>query len=133
MKTLGKLMVLSLLLAVLATACGPKVEETVVEDVSWLEENQLGEFFSLDQDWAAIEAAAREEGKVVVYASSSRIEDHDICAGNCRIYNLATIAHCRYNDFAAESIIVPDSHDLLDKTLASSPLASFQPIKGETK
>jgi iron(III) transport system substrate-binding protein len=27
------------------------------------------------QDWAAIEAAAKEEGKVVVYASSSRIED----------------------------------------------------------
>ncbi len=42
---------------------------------SWLEVNQLGEFFSLDQDWAAIEAAAKKEGKVVVYANSSRIED----------------------------------------------------------
>ena len=45
------------------------------EPKSWLEENQLGEFFSLDQDWAAIEAAAKKEGKVVVYANSSRIED----------------------------------------------------------
>ncbi len=42
---------------------------------SWLEKNQLGSFFSLDQDWAAIEAAAKKEGKVVVYANSSRIED----------------------------------------------------------
>src|SRR5512146_2215691 len=42
---------------------------------SWLEQNQLGSFFSLDQDWAAIEAAAKKEGSVVVYANSSRIED----------------------------------------------------------
>lgn len=73
MKTLVKLMILSVLLAVLVTACGPKAEEPTA--ASWLETNQLGEFFSLDQDWEAIEAAARAEGKVVVYASSSRIED----------------------------------------------------------
>src|SRR5512136_939173 len=42
---------------------------------SWQEQNQLGTFFSLNQDWAAIEAAAKKEGKVVVYANSSRIED----------------------------------------------------------
>ncbi len=57
----------------------PEVKPTDVPAVepakSWLEVNQLGEFFSLDQDWAAIEAAAKKEGKVVVYANSSRIED----------------------------------------------------------
>ncbi len=89
MKKFVKLMAMCLLMVVLVTACGPKA--TATEPVttggaeateppaagggSWLEVNQLGEFFSLDQDWAAIEAAAKEEGSVVVYASSSRIED----------------------------------------------------------
>jgi iron(III) transport system substrate-binding protein len=41
----------------------------------WLKDNQLGPYFTLDQDWAAIEEAAKKEGKVVVYAGSSRIED----------------------------------------------------------
>jgi len=77
MKTFGKLMVMCLLVAILVTACGPKAAEPTATTGtgSWLEVNQLGEFFTLDQDWAAIEAAAKLEGKVVVYASSSRIED----------------------------------------------------------
>ncbi len=80
MKTFGKLLVMCMLVAILATACGTKAPEPATTgteggSASWLETNQLGEFFTLDQDWAAIEAAAKLEGKVVVYASSSRIED----------------------------------------------------------
>ncbi len=41
----------------------------------WLKDNKLGKYFTLDQDWAAIEAAAKKEGSVTVYAGSSRIED----------------------------------------------------------
>jgi iron(III) transport system substrate-binding protein len=73
---LVKLMAMCMLVAILATACGGKAEAPATTGTkSWLETNQLGEFFTLDQDWAAIEAAAKLEGKVVVYASSSRIED----------------------------------------------------------
>jgi iron(III) transport system substrate-binding protein len=76
MKMLVKLMAMCLLVAILATACGGKAEAPATTGTkSWSETNQLGEFFTLDQDWAAIEAAAKLEGKVVVYASSSRIED----------------------------------------------------------
>jgi iron(III) transport system substrate-binding protein len=76
MKMLVKLMAMCMLVAILATACGGKAEAPATTGTkSWLETNQLGEFFTLDQDWAAIEAAAKLEGKVVVYASSSRIED----------------------------------------------------------
>lgn len=53
----------------------PAEEPAAPAEQSWLEANQLGEYFTLDQDWAAIEEAAKKEGKVVVYASSSRIED----------------------------------------------------------
>jgi iron(III) transport system substrate-binding protein len=39
----------------------------------WLKTNQLGPHSSETQDWAAIEEAAKKEGKVVVYANSSKI------------------------------------------------------------
>lgn len=39
----------------------------------WLKANQLGPYYSETQDWAAIEAAAKKEGKVVVYANTSKI------------------------------------------------------------
>ncbi|NIS82744.1 MAG: ABC transporter substrate-binding protein [Anaerolineales bacterium] len=40
---------------------------------AWLEAAQLGPFTPATQDWDAIEAAAREEGEVVIYSVSSRI------------------------------------------------------------
>ncbi len=40
---------------------------------AWLEAAQLGPFAPESQDWDAIEAAAREEGQVVIYSVSSRI------------------------------------------------------------
>ncbi len=79
MKGLWKLLIVVVLIGFVA-GCGVKTPATgeeppVVTEKSWEEVNQLGDFFTLDQDWAAIEAAAKLEGKVVVYASSSRIED----------------------------------------------------------
>ena len=91
MKTLVKLMTLALLFSFITScAAPPAAEPTTVAPAAteappaeaalspqeqWLKDNQLGKYFTLDQDWAAIEAAAKKEGKVVVYASSSRIED----------------------------------------------------------
>ncbi len=40
---------------------------------AWLKKAQLGPYASATQDWKAIEAAARQEGKVVIYSVSSRI------------------------------------------------------------
>ncbi len=60
---------------VVAPPAAPTATTAPVAEKGWLEANQLGEFFTLEQDWAAIEAAAKLEGKVVVYSSSSRIED----------------------------------------------------------
>ena len=39
----------------------------------WLKKNQLGPYAAATQDWKAIEAAARKEGKVVIFSVSSRI------------------------------------------------------------
>ena len=39
---------------------------------AWLQEAELGPYEGA-QDWAEIEAKAREEGEVIVYSSSSRI------------------------------------------------------------
>ena len=39
----------------------------------WLKMSQLGPYASETQDWDAIEAAARKEGKVVIFSVSSRI------------------------------------------------------------
>lgn len=53
----------------------PTVAPTLSADEAWLKAAELGKYAPAKQDWAAIEAAARKEGKVVVYANSSRIED----------------------------------------------------------
>jgi len=53
----------------------PTAPPVLSADEQWLKDNQLGPYFTLDQDWAAIEEAAKKEGSVVVYAGSSRIED----------------------------------------------------------
>ena len=39
----------------------------------WLKSSQIGPFAPATQDWAAIESAARKEGKVVIFSVSSRI------------------------------------------------------------
>jgi len=50
-------------------------EPTLTADEAWLKAAELGKYAPAQQDWAAIEAAAKKEGVVVVYANSSRIED----------------------------------------------------------
>jgi iron(III) transport system substrate-binding protein len=89
MKTFGKILTFILLISFLV-ACTPaeEVEEqpaagesepvaepeaTLTAKEQWLKDNQLGPYYAETQDWAAIEAAAKEEGKVVVYANSSKI------------------------------------------------------------
>lgn len=41
----------------------------------WLKAAELGPYAPAKQDWAAIEAAAKKEGKVIVYANSSKVAD----------------------------------------------------------
>ena len=41
-------------------------EPALTEAEAWLKAAELGEFAPAEQDWAAIEAAAKEEGKVLV-------------------------------------------------------------------
>ncbi len=97
MKVLWKLLVIGVLASVIA-GCGgtqatqapappaateaapavteaPPAEAPLSAEEQWLKDNKLGKYFTLDQDWAAIEAAAKKEGSVTVYAGTSRIED----------------------------------------------------------
>lgn len=53
----------------------PTAAPTLSPAEAWLKAAELGKYAPAKQDWAAIEAAAKKEGKVVVYANSSRIED----------------------------------------------------------
>ena len=46
---------------------------TVRADEAWQKSVGVGAYASVSQDWAAIEAAARQEGQVVIYSVSSRI------------------------------------------------------------
>jgi len=45
------------------------------EQRAWLEAAQIGPFAPAEDDWDAIYEAAKKEGKVVVYSSSSRVFD----------------------------------------------------------
>ena len=51
----------------------PVVEPTLTPKEEWLKANQLGQYDTGAQDWVAIEAAAKKEGSVIVYANSSKI------------------------------------------------------------
>jgi iron(III) transport system substrate-binding protein len=51
----------------------PPTDVPLTAKEEWLKANQLGPYYSDTQDWAAIEAAAKEEGSVIVYANSSKI------------------------------------------------------------
>lgn len=51
----------------------PVTEPPLSEAEQWAMANEVGPYQTDAQDWAAIEAAAKLEGKVVVYANSSKI------------------------------------------------------------
>ena len=85
MKVLFKLTILIVVLSMLA-ACSqapaaPAAEENssdaepvLTAQEEWLKTNELGPYETDVQDWAAIEAAAKEEGTVLVYANTSKVE-----------------------------------------------------------
>ncbi|RPI86630.1 MAG: ABC transporter substrate-binding protein [Chloroflexi bacterium] len=90
MKTFGKLLGLMMLLSMIVgcTPTAPKeapvaseapvsnvapAETTLTEAEQWAKDNGLGPYQPETEDWAAIEAAAKKEGKVVIYANSSKI------------------------------------------------------------
>jgi iron(III) transport system substrate-binding protein len=70
----------------------------------WLKANLLGSFSTDAQDWAAIEEGAKQEGKVVVYANSSKIA------------KAAEIWAEKYPDIAIEGYDL-GGDDVLSKTL----------------
>lgn len=69
-KTIGKYALPLLGVALISTAPTASLAETQAE---WLKRAQVGPTAPAKQDWKAIEAAARKEGKVVIYSVSSRI------------------------------------------------------------
>lgn len=50
----------------------PAPQLTAAEE--WAKANGLGPYQPAEEDWAAVEAAAKKEGKVVVYCNSSKFE-----------------------------------------------------------
>lgn len=82
MKAALKFLSLVLLIALLA-ACAPAAEEAPAAEAPAAEApaeeaaapSTTAELMAAPQDWAVIEQKAKEEGRVVVYASSSRIEN----------------------------------------------------------
>jgi iron(III) transport system substrate-binding protein len=89
MKALGKFLTIVLVLSFLA-ACGTPAapatenkptapEATTAPELTaaeqWAKANGVGPYQPETDDWAAIEAAAKLEGKVTVYANSGGVED----------------------------------------------------------
>ena len=79
MKTFGKILAICMLFTFIASCSGtpaatqaPATELTAAEQ--WAKDNGLGPYQPATEDWAAVEAAAKEEGSVVVYANSSKFE-----------------------------------------------------------
>jgi iron(III) transport system substrate-binding protein len=52
----------------------PPTEPPLAAAEEWAKANGLGPYQPAEEDWAAVEAAAKLEGKVVVYANSSKFE-----------------------------------------------------------
>ncbi|MBI5301718.1 MAG: ABC transporter substrate-binding protein [Chloroflexi bacterium] len=88
MKAFAKLLMIAVVMSVLVACASPAAPTTApaapkaatVPAIdaamdAWLKSAELGKYAPAKQDWAAIEAAAKKEGKVLVYANSSRIAD----------------------------------------------------------
>lgn len=83
MKAFAKIVFACLLIVVLAACATPTAapkptdapKPTVSAADAWAKTAEVGQYAPAKQDWAAIEAAAKKEGKVLVYANSSRIAD----------------------------------------------------------
>ena len=79
MKGLLRLITAILVISMLLTACGKPAETPAEGEAAltpkeeWLKTNELGEY-TAEQDWTAIEAAAKAEGTLIVYANSSKVE-----------------------------------------------------------
>lgn len=52
----------------------PAAEDSLSDAQQWAKDNGVGPYTPETEDWAAIEAAAIQEGSVVVYSNSSKIE-----------------------------------------------------------
>lgn len=92
MKAFVKILTICLLVSFLAACAAPATEapQPVATEASqpaateapssltppeeWAKANGLGPYQPAEEDWAAVEAAAKQEGKVVVYANSSKFE-----------------------------------------------------------
>ena len=81
MKNVVKLITLLVIVGMLV-GCAGTAEPTEVSEgeqltaaEQWAKDNGLGPYQPETDDWAAIEAAAKVEGKVTVYANSSGVED----------------------------------------------------------
>jgi iron(III) transport system substrate-binding protein len=68
------LAILSLAVLSCGKAGSADLEGLTDAQVEWAKTAQLGPYAPETQDWAAIEAAAKAEGKVVIYSNSSRWE-----------------------------------------------------------
>ena len=82
MKTFAKIMTLIVLFSMLVSCGGkpaatqaPAAEASLTQPEQWAKDNGLGPYQPATDDWAAIEAAAKKEGKVTVYANSGGVED----------------------------------------------------------
>jgi iron(III) transport system substrate-binding protein len=95
MKAFVKIMTLIVLLSLLASCGGtpattvvpppptsvvpgtsvPPTEIPLTANEQWAKDNGVGPYQPATDDWAAIEAAAKKEGKVTVYANSGGVED----------------------------------------------------------
>lgn len=60
--------------AAATTEAPAATEAPLTPQEEWLKANQLGDYTTDTQDWAAIEAAATAEGELLVYANTSKVE-----------------------------------------------------------
>ena len=79
-----------LLLTLSLFAGGSKEAASGGDDLdAWLQSAQLGEYTPAEDDWDAIEKAAKEEGELVVYSNSSKV--YEICRGFYDKYGIKAI------------------------------------------
>lgn len=92
----------STLRPLILAACLAGTTGTALADEAWLEANNLGEYATETQDWDAIEAAAKEEGTVVIYSVSSRIAK--LVDGFKERYGIEIIGHDIPSDLQLEKL-----------------------------
>ncbi|MBT3358584.1 MAG: ABC transporter substrate-binding protein [Rhodospirillales bacterium] len=100
------------------TGAAASADDMAAKLDAWLKQNQLGAYHA-EEDWGAIIAAAKKEGEVVIYASSSQLKK--VASAFMKVYpEIKVTAHKLGSEKSVEKTIREHDADIYDVDIVTT-------------